>query len=194
VRSIAELRAALDAERNAGKQVGLVPTMGAFHDGHLSLMRRARQECDVAVVSLFVNPAQFTDSADLAAYPRDDARDERLASGEGVHLLFIPTVDEIYPRGFATHVEVSGVTEPLEGLTRGTAHFRGVATVVTKLLNIVQPDVAYFGQKDAQQVSCATWTWGYASKSARRCAKRMGWRCRAATFACRRGRVRARLG
>lgn len=151
VRSIAELRVALDAERRAGKRVGLVPTMGAFHEGHLSLMRRARKECDVVVVSLFVNPAQFTDSADLAAYPRDDARDERLAGAEGVHVLFVPSVEEIYPRGFATHVEVSGVTEPLEGLARGAAHFRGVATVVAKLFNIVQPDIAYFGQKDAQQ-------------------------------------------
>ena len=151
VRSIAELRRALDSERRAGRRVGLVPTMGAFHEGHLSLMRRARAECDVVVVSLFVNPAQFTDSADLAAYPRDDARDERLAGAEGVHLLFMPSADEIYPPGFATHVEVSGVTEPLEGLARGAAHFRGVATVVAKLFNIVQPDVAYFGQKDAQQ-------------------------------------------
>lgn len=151
VRSIADLRVALDAERRAGRRVGLVPTMGAFHEGHLSLMRRARAECDVVVVSLFVNPAQFTDSADLAAYPRDDARDERLAGAEGVRLLFIPSVDEIYPPGFATHVEVSGATEPLEGLARGPAHFRGVATVVAKLFNIVQPDVAYFGQKDVQQ-------------------------------------------
>ncbi|MFI5232731.1 MAG: pantoate--beta-alanine ligase [Gemmatimonadales bacterium] len=150
-RCIAELRLALDAERRAGRTVGLVPTMGAFHEGHLSLMRRARAECGVVVVSLFVNPAQFNEAADLAAYPRDDARDERLAGAEGVHLLFIPPVEEIYPPGFATHVEVSGVTEPLEGLARGAAHFGGVATVVTKLFNIVQPDVAYFGQKDVQQ-------------------------------------------
>ena len=125
--------------------------MGAFHEGHLSLMRRARAECDAAVVSLFVNPAQFNDPADLAAYPRDDARDERLARAEGVDLLFMPSAEEIYPRGFATSVEVRGVTEPLEGQARGAAHFRGVATVVTKLFQIVQPDVAYFGQKDAQQ-------------------------------------------
>jgi pantoate--beta-alanine ligase len=151
VRSIAELRVTLDAERGACRRVGLVPTMGAFHEGHLSLMRRARKECDVVVVSLFVNPAQFTDVADLAAYPRDDARDERLAGAEGVHLLFIPSVDEIYAPGFATSIDVRGVTEPLEGHARGAAHFRGVATVVTKLFNIVQPDIAYFGQKDAQQ-------------------------------------------
>lgn len=151
VRSIAELRLALDAERRAGRTVGLVPTMGAFHEGHLSLMRRARAECGVVVVSLFVNPAQFNDAADLAAYPRDDARDERLAGAEGVHLLFIPPVEEIYPPAFATHVEVSGVTEPLEGLARGAAHFRGVTTVVAKLFHIVQPELAYFGQKDVQQ-------------------------------------------
>lgn len=151
VRLIPELRLALDAERRAGRTVGFVPTMGAFHEGHLSLMRRARAECDVVVVSLFVNPAQFNDAADLAAYPRDDARDERLAGAEGVHLLFIPPVEEIYPPGFATSVEVRGVSEPLEGLARGAAHFRGVATVVAKLFHMVEPDVAYLGQKDAQQ-------------------------------------------
>ena len=151
VRFIPELRLALDAERRAGRRVGFVPTMGAFHEGHLSLMRRARAECDVVVVSLFVNPAQFNDAADLAGYPRDDARDERLAGAEGVHLLFIPPVEEIYPPGFATSVEVRGVSEPLEGLARGASHFRGVATVVAKLLHMVEPDVAYFGQKDAQQ-------------------------------------------
>jgi pantoate--beta-alanine ligase len=151
VRSIPDLRAALDVERRAARRIGLVPTMGAFHEGHLSLMRRARVDCPVVVVSLFVNPAQFNDAADLAAYPRDDARDEELARGAGVDLLFMPPADEIYPPGFATTVEVHGVTEPLEGEARGTAHFRGVATVVAKLFQIVQPDVAYFGQKDAQQ-------------------------------------------
>jgi pantoate--beta-alanine ligase len=151
VRTIPDLRAALDVERRAARRIGLVPTMGAFHEGHLSLMRRARVECVVVVVSLFVNPAQFGDPADLAAYPRDDARDEELARAAGVDLLFIPTVEEMYPAGFATTVEVRGVTEPLEGEARGVAHFRGVATVVAKLFQIVQPDVAYFGQKDAQQ-------------------------------------------
>lgn len=151
VRTIQHLRLALDPARRAGRRVGLVPTMGAFHEGHLSLMRRARLACDVVVVSLFVNPAQFTDPADLAAYPRDDARDEELARGEGTDLLFIPAVDEMYPAGFATTVDVHGVTEPFEGEVRGPAHFRGVATVVSKLFNIVDPDVAYFGQKDAQQ-------------------------------------------
>ncbi|HXD23842.1 MAG TPA: pantoate--beta-alanine ligase [Gemmatimonadaceae bacterium] len=148
---IEDLRRSLDTGRRAGRRIGFVPTMGAFHEGHLSLMRRARAECDVVVVSLFVNPAQFTEPADLAAYPRDDARDERLAAAEGVDVLFMPPVNEIYPPGFATTVEVHGVTEPLEGAARGAAHFRGVATVVTKLFQVVQPDVAYFGQKDVQQ-------------------------------------------
>lgn len=151
VRLIEDLRRSLDAERRAGSRIGLVPTMGAFHEGHLSLMRRARAECDIVVVSLFVNPAQFTEPADLAAYPRDDARDEQLAGAERVDLLFMPPVSEMYPPGFATSVEIRGVTEPLEGATRGAAHFRGVATVVSKLFQIVQPEVAYFGQKDAQQ-------------------------------------------
>jgi pantoate--beta-alanine ligase len=151
VRLIPDLRAALDVERRAARRIGLVPTMGAFHEGHLSLMRRARVECAAVVVSLFVNPAQFGDPADLAAYPRDDARDEELARAAGVDLLFIPAVEEMYPPGFATTVEVRGVTESLEGEARGLEHFRGVATVVAKLFQIVQPDVAYFGQKDAQQ-------------------------------------------
>jgi pantoate--beta-alanine ligase len=151
VRSVAELRLALDSDRRAGRRIGLVPTMGAFHEGHLSLMRRARAECAAVVVSLFVNPTQFTAAADLAAYPRDDVRDEQLAREAGTDLLFIPAVEEMYPPGFATAIEVRGVTEPLEGEARGAAHFRGVATVVAKLFAIVQPDVAYFGQKDAQQ-------------------------------------------
>ena len=151
VRAVAELRHALNEERRAGRRIGFVPTMGAFHDGHLSLMRRARAECAVVVVSLFVNPTQFGDPADLAAYPRDDARDERLARAESVDILFMPRAGEIYPPGFATMVDVRGVTETLEGEARGAAHFRGVATVVTKLFQMVQPDVAYFGQKDAQQ-------------------------------------------
>jgi pantoate--beta-alanine ligase len=125
--------------------------MGAFHEGHLSLMRRARQECDVVVVSLFVNPAQFNDPGDLEHYPRDRARDEALAAEIGVDHLFVPEVDEVYPPGFATTVSVAGITETLEGAHRGRAHFDGVTTVVTKLFNMVGPDVAYFGQKDAQQ-------------------------------------------
>ena len=149
--TVPELRAALLEPRRAGRTIGLVPTMGAFHEGHLSLMRRARADCDVVVVSLFVNPAQFNDPADLEAYPRDRARDEALASGIGVDLLFAPQAPEVYPPGFATTVSVAGLTEPLEGAVRGRGHFDGVSTVVTKLLNMAGPDVAYFGQKDAQQ-------------------------------------------
>lgn len=151
VRSIAELRAELGESRRASKRIGFVPTMGAFHAGHLSLMRRAREECDVVVVSLFVNPTQFNDPADLDRYPRDERRDTSLASNERVDLLFAPSVDEMYPEGATTMVEVGGISEPLEGVSRGASHFRGVATVVTKLFNIVQPAIAYFGQKDAQQ-------------------------------------------
>jgi pantoate--beta-alanine ligase len=128
-----------------------VPTMGAFHEGHLSLMRRARRDCDVVVVSLFVNPAQFNDPADLERYPRDFGRDEALAAELGVDHLFVPCVEEVYPSGFATTVSVAGVTDTLEGAHRGRAHFDGVTTVVSKLFNMVGPDVAYFGQKDAQQ-------------------------------------------
>ncbi|HYD52321.1 MAG TPA: pantoate--beta-alanine ligase [Gemmatimonadaceae bacterium] len=151
VRTIGELRALLAPERRAGRTIGFVPTMGAFHDGHLSLMRRARERCDVVVTSLFVNPTQFNDAADLDAYPRDEARDARMAEAVGVDLLFAPGVAELYPPGFATRVVVRGVSEPLEGAQRGPGHFAGVATVVAKLLNIVGPDVAFFGQKDAQQ-------------------------------------------
>ena len=151
LRSISELRAALARPRREGRRIGLVPTMGAFHEGHLSLIRRARIECDDLVVSLFVNPAQFNEAADLSAYPRDAERDALLAAEERVDFLFAPTVAEIYPSGFATTVSVGGLTDVLEGASRGRGHFDGVATVVTKLLNIVSPDVAYFGQKDAQQ-------------------------------------------
>jgi len=130
-----------------------VPTMGALHEGHLSLIRRARAQCDEVVVTLFVNPAQFDDPRDLAAYPRDAARDAALAAEAGADVLFAPAAGEIYPRGFATTVTVDEISAPLEGAQRGPAHFAGVATVVTKLLNIVQPEVAFFGQKDAQQVA-----------------------------------------
>jgi len=149
--TVAEVRAKLLGPRRAGQRIGLVPTMGAFHEGHLSLMRRARAECDLVVVSLFVNPAQFNDAGDLDAYPRDPERDAALAAELGVDYLFAPAVEEIYPPGFATTVSVAGVTETLEGVHRGRAHFDAVATVVTKLFNIISPDVAYFGQKDAQQ-------------------------------------------
>ena len=153
VRTVAELRELLTPARRAGRRIGLVPTMGSFHDGHLSLMRRAREDCDVVVVSLFVNPAQFTAGEDLGAYPRDERRDSELAKGEGVDFLFAPPVEEVYPAGFASVVRVRGLTEILCGdpRQRGAEHFDGVTTVVTKLFNIVGPEVAYFGQKDAQQ-------------------------------------------
>ena len=154
VRSKAELREALLEPRRQGKRIGLVPTMGYFHEGHLSLMRRARRDCDVVVVSLFVNPTQFGPNEDLEAYPRDEERDAQLAAAEGVDLLWTPDVAEMYPEGFATAVEVGdSLTGVLEGdpKHRGRSHFRGVTTVVAKLFNSVQPDVAYFGRKDAQQ-------------------------------------------
>lgn len=152
LRTIAEVRTAVAEVRRQGRTVGLVPTMGAFHDGHLSLMRRARRQNDLVVVSLFVNPTQFGPSEDLAAYPRDEARDAALAEQEGVDILFAPSPAEIYPDGFATSIHVTGLTEVLDGAARGAFHFDGVATVVTKLFGIVRPDTAYFGQKDAQQL------------------------------------------
>ena len=152
LRTVAELRAAVSCGRARGLSIGLVPTMGALHDGHLALLSRAREECDLVVVSLFVNPSQFDEQADLERYPRDEARDARLAADAGADVLFVPTPQEVYPNGFATTVEVAGVSEPLEGRSRGAAHFRGVATVVTKLLCMALPDVAYFGRKDAQQL------------------------------------------
>jgi pantoate--beta-alanine ligase len=151
VRTVSELRAAVAAARAAGTRVGLVPTMGAFHEGHLSLMRRARERCGLVIVSLFVNPTQFTEASDLERYPRNEDADVAMAENAGTHILFAPGVAEVYPAGFATVVEVSGISEPLEGIVRGASHFRGVATVVAKLLNMAQPDEAFFGQKDAQQ-------------------------------------------
>jgi pantoate--beta-alanine ligase len=151
VRSVTEVRDALAEHRRAGETIGLVPTMGAFHEGHLSLMRRAATDCDRTVVSLFVNPAQFNDPNDLTAYPRDEDRDAQLAAAEGIDYLFVPGPEEVYPDEFASTVTVRGVTERLEGAHRGLAHFDGVTTVVAKLFNMVVPDVAYFGQKDAQQ-------------------------------------------
>ncbi|MFK4851193.1 pantoate--beta-alanine ligase [Microbacterium sp. ZW T6_19] len=152
VRTIAEVRAAVADAKTNGKRVGLVPTMGAFHEGHLSLMREARANNDLVVVSLFVNPTQFAPNEDLSSYPRDEARDAALAEAEGVDVLFAPAPEEIYPDGFATNIHVAGLTDVLDGASRGAHHFDGVATVVTKLFGIVRPDVAYFGQKDAQQV------------------------------------------
>jgi pantoate--beta-alanine ligase len=152
LRTIAGIRAHVDAARRAGRSVGLVPTMGAFHAGHEALMIAARETCDEVIVSLFVNPAQFDEATDLAAYPRSEEQDAVTAARLGVDALFAPAVEEIYPHGFATAIRVAGLADVLEGAQRGASHFDGVCTVVCKLLNIVAPDVAFFGQKDAQQV------------------------------------------
>jgi pantoate--beta-alanine ligase len=143
--------------RSAGElprqgEIGLVPTMGAFHEGHLALFRAAREENQLVVASLFVNPAQFAEGEDLARYPRDESRDAELAEGAGVDVLFVPAAEEIYPPGFETWVEVERLGAMLEGQHR-PGHFRGVATVCLKLFNLVRPRRAYFGQKDAQQVA-----------------------------------------
>jgi pantoate--beta-alanine ligase len=154
VRSRAELRQALVEPRRKGRRIGLVPTMGFFHEGHISLMRQARRDCDVVVVSVFVNPIQFGPGEDLDSYPRDENRDAELAALEGMDLLWTPDAEQMYPEGFASAVEVANdLTGVLEGdpEQRGPSHFRGVTTVVAKLFNSVQPDVAYFGRKDAQQ-------------------------------------------
>jgi pantoate--beta-alanine ligase len=153
-RDKAELREALEPARHDGRTIGLVPTMGSLHEGHLSLLRAARRRCDALVMSLFVNPAQFGPGEDLEGYPRDESRDCELAEREGVDLIYIPPLEEVYPEGFATSVEVSGeLTEVLCGAPdqRGPGHFRGVTTVVAKLFNSVAPEIAFFGQKDAQQ-------------------------------------------
>jgi pantoate--beta-alanine ligase len=152
VRTVAGIREQLAAHRRDGAAIGLVPTMGAFHEGHVSLFSAARRECDVVVVSLFVNPTQFGDLADLAAYPRDVAGDAAIASSNGVDYLFAPGEAEMYAAGHATWVEVGGAAEGFEGELR-PGHFRGVATICVKLFNIVAPGQAYFGQKDAQQVA-----------------------------------------
>jgi pantoate--beta-alanine ligase len=152
MRAAAEVRSAVGAARSRGDIVGLVPTMGALHEGHLSLIRRARLDNDLVVISLFVNPTQFAAHEDLGAYPRDEQRDAALAESAGADILFAPPVGEIYPTGFSTTIHVSGITEVLCGAHRGPGHFDGVATVVAKLLNIVTPHAAYFGQKDAQQI------------------------------------------
>ena len=150
--SAAEVREALAPARAAGSTIGLVPTMGAFHAGHLALLRSARQRCDVVVVSLFVNPAQFGPGEDLARYPRDEAGDAALAEEAGVDILFAPSLDDVYPAGFSTWVEPGILGIVLEGAAR-PGHFRGVATVCTKFFGIVRPQVAFFGRKDAQQVA-----------------------------------------
>ena len=154
LRTVSDVRAALAGPRSRGP-IGLVPTMGALHDGHTSLIRGARAECDTVVVTLFVNPTQFGDPADLHAYPRDEANDARIAAEAGADFLFAPTADEIYRSGHATWIDVGGAAEGLEGEFR-PGHFRGVATVCLKLFLITAPHRAYFGQKDAQQVAVVT--------------------------------------
>lgn len=151
-RSVREVRELLAGPRGRGERIGLVPTMGAFHEGHLALIRAAGDASDVVVVSLFVNPTQFDAADDLARYPRDEAADARAAEAAGVDLLFAPPPDELYPPGFDTWVEPGAVAAGLEGAAR-PGHFRGVATVCTKLFTIVAPDAAWFGQKDAQQIA-----------------------------------------
>ena len=156
LRGKGELRAALAPARREGRSIGLVPTMGYLHEGHLSLLRSARAECDLVVMSLFVNPTQFGPGEDLDRYPRDEERDLRLAAEVGVDVVYAPEAEQVYGEGFATHLEVEGgLTDVLDGdpARRGPEHFRGVTTIVAKLFNTVQPDVAYFGQKDAQQAA-----------------------------------------
>ena len=151
VRRIADLRAVLDDWRGRGESIGLIPTMGALHEGHLALVRRAKAECRRAVATIFVNPTQFAPGEDLATYPRDEAADRALLEGIGTDLLFAPPVEEVYPPGFATTVSVAGLTEHLCGPHR-PGHFAGVATVVAKLLIQSLPTRAYFGEKDFQQL------------------------------------------
>ena len=147
-----EMRAACDALKHGGKRLGFVPTMGALHEGHLSLVRAARSSCDAVAASIFVNPLQFGPQEDLAKYPRSFERDSELFAKEGVELLFAPAVEEMYPNGVVTRVTVEGLSDRLDGRSR-PGHFRGVATVVAKLFHIVEPDAAFFGQKDAAQVA-----------------------------------------
>jgi pantoate--beta-alanine ligase len=153
VHSVADVRAASRQARAGGGTVGLVPTMGAFHAGHTALMRAARAQCDLVVVSLFVNPTQFDDPADLAAYPRTEEADAAVAAELGVDVLWTPSAQEMYPEGAVTTVTAGRLGAVLEGASRGPGHFAGVCTVVAKLFNAVEPDMAYFGQKDAQQVA-----------------------------------------
>ncbi|ABZ83884.1 pantoate--beta-alanine ligase [Heliomicrobium modesticaldum Ice1] len=152
IESIREMTAWSREQAREGRTIGFVPTMGYLHEGHLTLMRRAREACDRVVVSIFVNPLQFGAGEDFAEYPRDLIRDSRLAESAGVDVLFAPSAREMYPKGYHTFVDVERLTEGLCGASR-PGHFRGVTTVVCKLFNIVRPDVAYFGQKDAQQLA-----------------------------------------
>lgn len=151
IQSLPEMQAWANAERAAGRSIGLVPTMGALHAGHAALIRQAAASCDAVVVSVFVNPTQFGPQEDFAAYPRTLEADSQTAAAAGASVLFHPRADAMYPAGYATYVEVGGITDLLCGAAR-PGHFRGVATVVSKLLHLVQPHQAFFGQKDAQQV------------------------------------------
>jgi pantoate--beta-alanine ligase len=150
--TVEDMRAACRAVRRGGKRLGFVPTMGALHEGHLSLVQAARASCDAVAASIFVNPAQFGPNEDLAKYPRSFDGDRELLESEGVALLFAPSVEEMYPAGAATWVTVEGLSSKLDGRSR-PGHFRGVTTVVAKLFHIVEPDAAFFGQKDAAQVA-----------------------------------------
>ncbi|MFT3783044.1 MAG: pantoate--beta-alanine ligase [Nibricoccus sp.] len=152
VTSVTEMRALTEELRSKGQIVGLVPTMGALHDGHMSLIRQAAEQADTVVVSIFVNPTQFGPNEDFAKYPRELENDMKRCEEAGADIVFAPPVEEIYPKGYSTYVTEEFVSKPLEGVSRPT-HFRGVTTVVAILFNIVRPDIAVFGQKDAQQVA-----------------------------------------
>lgn len=152
IKSISLMRAFVKSARAKNQTIGFVPTMGCLHEGHLSLVRQAKADCDIVIVSIFVNPSQFGPKEDFDKYPRDLKRDEKLLKGIGVDVIFYPSKEEIYPEGFLTYVNVERISDILCGASR-LNHFRAVATVVTKLFNIIQPDVAYFGQKDAQQAT-----------------------------------------
>ncbi|MBT9244703.1 pantoate--beta-alanine ligase [Gemmobacter fulvus] len=151
LRTVAELRTRVRGWKADGKQVGVVPTMGALHEGHMSLVRAAQRGCDRVIVTIFVNPMQFNNPDDLTKYPRTEDSDAALLAREGVDIIFAPTPDEVYPKSFATSITVAGISEPLEGTMR-PGHFEGVATVVAKLFGMTQADRAYFGQKDWQQL------------------------------------------
>ena len=151
IETVTEMHEFVRQARKKGQSIALVPTMGSLHEGHLTLMRRAKQCCDIVVVSIFVNPTQFGPNEDFAKYPRDLAGDSEAAASAGVEVIFHPQAKDMYPEGYSSFVDIEGITEKLCGLSR-PGHFRGVATVVNKLFNIVQPNKAFFGQKDAQQV------------------------------------------
>jgi pantoate--beta-alanine ligase len=152
ITAVTEMQTLAEDLRSKGQIIGLVPTMGALHEGHLSLIRQASEQADTVVVSIFVNPTQFGPNEDFAKYPRDLERDVKLCEEAGADIIFAPPVEEIYPKGYSTYITEEFVAKPLEGVSRPT-HFRGVTTIVAKLFNIVRPDLAVFGQKDAQQVA-----------------------------------------